>query len=75
MSTKVKDLKAELAKYPDDTIVLVDGYEGGLADIGLVKSIKVKLDVNKEDYMGPHEEDLNGTIAAIALIRAQNPNS
>jgi len=75
MSIKVKDLKSELAKYSDETIVLVDGYEGGLADIGLIKSIKVKLDVNKEDYIGPHEENPKGTTTAIVLIKAQNPNA
>lgn len=74
MSIKVKDLRAELAKFPDDMIVLIEGYEGGLSDIGVIKSVKIELDVNKEDYMGPHEEVPNGLISAIVLIRAQNPS-
>lgn len=29
MGFNMKELKAELAKYSDDTLVLVEGYEGG----------------------------------------------
>ncbi len=43
MSIKVKDLRAELAKFPDDTIVLVEGYEGGLSDIGVINQSKLNL--------------------------------
>jgi hypothetical protein len=75
MSIKVKDLRTELAKFPDDTIVLVEGYEGGLSDIGVIKSVKVELDVNKEEYMGPHEENPKCTTSAVVLIKAQNPNA
>lgn len=75
MGFNVKELKAELSKYPDDTLVLVEGYEGGFSDIGFIKSIKVHLDINKEDYMGPHEENPKGTTSAVVLIKAQNPNA
>lgn len=74
MSTTVKELIEKLKTMPQEAIVLLDGYEGGLSDIGTIKTASVDLNVNKEDYYGPHEESDSGSTEAVLLHRAPNPN-
>lgn len=55
---KVKELIQELQKYDQEIPVMVDGYEGGITEKGvLVKLVSVNRNKNKEDYYGEHEED------------------
>lgn len=75
MSTTVRELINKLQAMPQEAVVLVDGYEGGLSDIGAIKTTLVDLNVNKEDYYGPHEESSSGSTNAVLLRRAPNPNS
>ncbi len=70
MKMNVGELVEALKKYPQDARILVQGYEGGFSDI-VIKKTLVKLDVNKEDWNGPHD-DVNGAdTPAVVLIREQ----
>lgn len=51
----VKELQEELSKYPDDMEIVIDGYEGGVDDMGCIKEIEIVRDVCSSDYFGPHE--------------------
>jgi hypothetical protein len=63
--------KAELIEmmreYPDDTMVVIQGYEGGLEDITEIEKIKLKLNYNTSLFYGPHKEDDDGDTDAIYL--------
>jgi hypothetical protein len=63
--------KAELIEmmfdYPDDTMVVIPGYEGGLSDVTHVEDVKLKLNINSAWYYGPHEDDKDGDTDAIYL--------
>lgn len=51
----IKELIEQLQKHDQDRVVMVDGYEGGLdSDIG-ISTGDVVLNVNAQDYYGPHE--------------------
>jgi hypothetical protein len=71
----VKNLIEILKKYPEDNLILLEGYEGGLSEIGVIQESTVKLNQNKEDYYGPHEKSENdepSDINAIIFYRAPN---
>jgi hypothetical protein len=53
--TTVGDLKALLAKYPDDMRVVVNGYEGGYDDFGVVE-MDLVLYTRGASELGPHDE-------------------
>lgn len=69
---KVKELIEKLKKFPDDTLVLVNGYEGGFSEIDALKSLKVKLNVNPESYNGPHDDVAGADTDAIVIQRREN---
>jgi hypothetical protein len=52
----VKELRDLLAQFPDDTRVMVKGYEGGWNDAIAPRFSRVQLDANPDGYFGPHEE-------------------
>lgn len=54
MRMTVLQLIAKLEQAPKDSFVFVEGYEGGYSDIAILKETKADLDVNKEEWMGPH---------------------
>lgn len=45
MAMTVKDLIQKLKSLPENSLVLVDGDEGGYSDVKNLKNIKVKLNV------------------------------
>jgi hypothetical protein len=51
----VKDLRNYLSQYPDDTSLVVAGYEGGYNDLTIAQNIRITRDVYNLDYMGQHE--------------------
>lgn len=51
----VQELRSVLDGYPDDMLVTVDGYEGGITQDITPVSVDVLLDVNTEGYYGEHE--------------------
>lgn len=71
----IKDLIEKLQALSPDTLVLIDGYEGGYSDIGNPRIISVRLNVHEEDYYGPHDIDDKADVKALLLPRSPNPNS
>jgi hypothetical protein len=71
----VKELVEALGTFPQDTLVMVQGYEGGFSDVGSILFRKMQLNVNKEEWDGPHEQADDGDASAVLLIRMDNPNS
>jgi len=66
----VSELIEKLKTYSSDTLVLVDGYEGGYSEISSVKEIKVKLNVNSESYNGPHDDTSDADTDVIVIRRS-----
>lgn len=52
---KVKELIEKLQSLPQDSRVVLNGYEGGINDCTVVKENIVYLDVNEQWYYGKHE--------------------
>lgn len=54
----VKELIALLSQANPDARVVVDGYEGGYADVfeDAVTTIKIALNLHDEWYYGQHED-------------------
>jgi hypothetical protein len=52
---KVKELIAELSKLDPELMIVKSGYEGGMAEVTGSGLCRVRLNVNKEWYYGPHE--------------------
>lgn len=75
MKLTVGQLRTVLESYPENARILVEGYEGGFAEIGKIKETKVKLDHNSEDWLGPHDEVEGADTPAVIFIRAPNPNA
>lgn len=51
----VKQLIEKLQDLPQDSIVVVRGYEGGVDEITEISVSKVALNINSEWYYGKHE--------------------
>jgi len=52
---KVKDLIEKLQRYDPETMVVVNGYEGGVDTCTSCKEVRVMFNINKEWYYGNHE--------------------
>ena len=66
-----------LKDYPQDALVVVDGYEGGICEVETISTTSIVKDVNPEDYYGDHEEvcapgDYNGTERFTAVYIPRN---
>jgi hypothetical protein len=52
----IAELIEELKKYPQDTRVVIRGYEGGVNDVDYVEETEIYLNYNKGVwYYGLHE--------------------
>lgn len=51
----VTQLIEQLGKFPKEVRVVVRGYELGVDDIKLPRLVNLALDINEEDYEGPHD--------------------
>ena len=69
----VHELKKALDSLPQHARVLVEGYEGGYADVAQLRLTRIDLNQHPEDYMGPHEEATAGGQEGVILFRAPNP--
>ncbi len=56
----VAELKAALNQYPDEMLVYVRGYEGGVNDLDRFEVNPIRRDQNKEWYYGTHEVQYEG---------------
>lgn len=52
---KVKHLIEKLQRYDPETMVVVNGYEGGVNACSVCREKYIKLGVNSEWYYGNHE--------------------
>jgi len=50
-----QELIDKLKTYPPETMVVVDGYEGGCGEPTEISLINIKLNQNTEWYYGKHE--------------------
>ena len=68
---KVKELIVELQKLDPETLVLVDGYEGGYATPSVTDQIKVCGPFNRAWYYGEYDdcEDTESAKTKAFLIR------
>lgn len=70
---KVKDLIAVLKEEDPESRVILNGYEEGFCDILSLEKLKIKLNVNKEQYNGPHDiSDSNFDEYAVFIKRIDN---
>ena len=51
----VKALIAELQKYDENLLVVVDGYEGGVTENFMLLQVDIDTNVNKAWYYGESE--------------------
>ena len=51
----IAELIEQLQKYPQDTRVVVRGYEGGVNDVGEVEETEIYLNYNTSWFYGKHE--------------------
>lgn len=59
----------KLKEYPQDDLILVQGYEGEFSDIGQTQSSKVDLNYYTEEWNGPHEENHGNQTKAVIIKR------
>jgi hypothetical protein len=52
----VKELIATLTEMPQDSIVVVHGYEGGVYESNDATIKTIALNVHTSEYLGNHEE-------------------
>lgn len=64
----VKDLRAALEHLPDDLMVVVRGYEGGVNEVAALDQYRVKLDANDEWYYGQHEQAADGQTPVVEIV-------
>lgn len=57
--TKAELIQA-LAEFPDETVVVVDGYESGLDDVAGVELIDVTRQPDRPDHDGYYQQMRNG---------------
>ena len=52
----IAELIKNLQEYPEDTRVVIPGYEGGLTDVDTAEMTEIYLNYNDTWYYGKHEE-------------------
>lgn len=67
-SMTIADLIQKLQEFPPDSLVLVDGYEGGLDAVTDAKIINIIYHEDKEWYYRPYEESKNSDQMGIYLL-------
>lgn len=63
----VSELIERLKEQPQDAMVVIDGYEGGVWEADSVKIVKIKTDVNSEWYYGDHAIAEDGDVIAVHI--------
>ena len=51
----VSELIEKLRELPQDSRIVVNGYEGGVVEVATANEITIALNVNTEWYYGEHE--------------------
>lgn len=63
----VQELIEELSKYPQDAMVIRPGYEGGKTEVTYTEQCNITLNVNVDDWFGPHEVRSDGDTLAVYI--------
>jgi preprotein translocase subunit YajC len=63
----VKELIEQLSNLNPNTMVVRNGYEGGVSEVTSVDEIKIALHVNTEWYYGEHANTSTGDTPAIFI--------
>ena len=64
----VKELIEKLQSLPQDAIVVVSGYEGGVNEVGDATECNLELNVHTDWYYGAHEiTDNEGGVVGVYL--------
>jgi hypothetical protein len=61
----VQQLIDMLNEYPKDSMVVVNGYEGGVSEVGSMSECRLRLNVNTAWYYGCHEMKDDGDTPAV----------
>jgi hypothetical protein len=64
---KVSELVEKLLKLPQDALMVIDGYEGGLDGVVDASVMDVNYDESKKWYYGPYEQSDKKEILAVYL--------
>lgn len=64
---KVSELIERLKEQPQDAMVVINGYEGGVWEADSVNIVKIKTDVNSEWYIGDHAISEDGDVIAVHI--------
>ena len=51
----VQELIDQLSQLDPNTLIMVDGYEGGISEIKSIDDAPIVLNYNSEPWYGPHE--------------------
>ncbi len=65
----VKELIKHLQQFDENSLVVVDGYEGGVTKNFEITERKINPNIHKEWYYGESEIDANGKIEVVYICR------
>ena len=65
----VNELISKLKQFDGDTIVVVDGYEGGVTEKFHISKVNIEKNVYKEWWYGESEIEQDGNIEAVYIQR------
>ena len=51
----VQELIDQLSQLDPNTLIMIDGYEGGISEIKSIDDAPIVLNYNSEPWYGPHE--------------------
>ena len=63
----VQKLIEELSKYPQDAMVIKSEYAGGKTEVTCTEQCNITLNVNVDDWFGPHEVRIDGDTMAVYI--------
>ncbi len=70
----IKELKEKLAAYPDDTLVVVRGYEEGYNNILQLRSVKIKPRRDSHWYEGEFDDSTDADAVSAVDLFGENKN-
>jgi hypothetical protein len=71
----VRELQEKLNNFPDETLVMVKGYEEGYNDISEIRELKISLNVYEHWFEGAHEESEDADAINAVVFLGTNKNA
>lgn len=68
----IEELIKKLGQCDKNLRVVIQGYEGGYDDVSDLKTLNLVLNVNKQEYLGHHEEASQENTGEQALLLISN---